>query len=184
MPFCDLASYLFISLPNPGRGEFPLLSGGGESGGGSEREGLVRHGVPLEEPSRPPKGKQQQQTTTKTYKQQKCLLKDVVYHFLLLIIQPSVLTQNNKQTNKQQNCQQTNPPSSPQQSLTFSNLQRYFLRHREGGITSIYMCNVEKEVLREKAKYTKFVKSLFAESEDVTIFISSDIFEEKMQKGA
>ena len=46
------------------------------------------------------------------------------------------------------------------------------------------MCNVEKEVLRAKAKYTKFVKSLFAESEDVTIFISSDIFEEQMQKGA
>ena len=85
---------------------------------------------------------------------------------------------------EQQNCKQTNLPSSPQQSLTFSNLQRYFLRHREGGITSIYMCNVEKEVLREKAKYTKFVKSLFAESEDVTIFISSDIFEEQMQKGA
>ena len=87
-------------------------------------------------------------------------------------------------TIKQQNCKQTNPPSSPQQSLTFSNLQRYFLRHREGGVTSIYMCNVEKEVLRAKAKYTKFVKSLFAESEDVTIFIISDIFEEQMQKGA
>jgi hypothetical protein len=53
------------------------------------------------------------------------------------------------------------------QSLTFSNLQRYFLRHREGGVTSIYMCNVDKEILREKAKYTKFVKSLFAESEDI-----------------
>ena len=76
---------------------------------------------------------------------------------------------NNKQTNKQQNCKQTNPPlSSPQQSLTFSNLQRYFLRHREGGVTSIYMCNVDKEILREKAKYTEFVKSLFAESEDIT----------------
>ncbi|CAI8027162.1 hypothetical protein GBAR_LOCUS15553 [Geodia barretti] len=49
------------------------------------------------------------------------------------------------------------------QSLTFSNLQRYFLRHREGGVTSIYMCNVDKEILREKAKYTEFVKSLFAE---------------------
>ena len=136
----------------------------------------MRHRVPLEEPSGPPKGKQQQQTTTKTYKQQKCLLKDVLYNYFLhstQYINP-----------EQQNCKQTNLPSSPQQSLTFSNLQRYFLRHREGGITSIYMCNVEKEVLRAKAKYTKFVKSLFAESEDVTIFISSDIFEEQMQKGA
>ena len=180
MLFCDLASYLFLSSSNetnPGRGQFPLLSGGGESGGGSEREGLVRHRVPLEEPSGPPKGKQQQQTTRK-HTNNKNVYSRMFYIFFATHHSTQYINP------EQQNCKQTNLPSSPQQSLTFSNLQRYFLRHREGGITSIYMCNVEKEVLREKAKYTKFVKSLFAESEDVTIFISSDIFEEQMQKGA
>ena len=100
MLICDLTSCLFLSFssnePKPGRGQFPVLSCGGESGGWSERENLVQHRLPLEEPSRPPKGKQQQQTN----KQQKCLLNDVLY-MLLLIIRPRILTQNNKQTNKQ-----------------------------------------------------------------------------------
>ena len=46
------------------------------------------------------------QTNNKeTYKQQKCLLKDVLYnYFLLLIIQPSILTENNKTVNKRFVC--------------------------------------------------------------------------------
>ena len=70
MLICDLTSCLFLSFssnePKPGRGQFPVLSCRGESGGGSERESHVRHRLPLEEPSRPPKGKQQQQQQQQT----------------------------------------------------------------------------------------------------------------------
>ena len=41
-----------------------------------------------------------------------------------------------------------------------SNRQRYFLRNRKGGKTSIYLGGVAKDVLASEEKYTAYVKSL------------------------
>ncbi len=48
----------------------------------------------------------------------------------------------------------------PQDSLTMSSRQRYFVRHRKGGKTSIYLGSIAKETLETKEKYTEYAKSL------------------------
>ena len=51
-------------------------------------------------------------------------------------------------------------PLSLQDSLTLSSRQRYVLKHRQKGQTSIYIRGVDKEVLLTKDKYTAYIRSL------------------------
>ena len=53
----------------------------------------------------------------------------------------------------------------PQDSLTLSSRQRYFLRHRKGGVTSLYLGGVPKDSLGSKEKYTEYVKELVSDGE-------------------
>ena len=50
-----------------------------------------------------------------------------------------------------------------QSSLTLSSRQRYFLKHRKGGKTSIYLKGVDKELLKDQNKCTEFIKGLVTE---------------------
>ena len=43
-----------------------------------------------------------------------------------------------------------------------SNRQRYFVRHRKGGKTSIYLGGIPKETLKSKDKYTAYIKDLIS----------------------
>jgi len=49
-------------------------------------------------------------------------------------------------------------------SVTMGNLQRYYVRHREGGQTAIYIGSVPKEALKDKETYTQYVKKLLDEA--------------------
>ena len=69
---------------------------------------------------------------------------------------------NNKLTNTTNTLTHPLPPIL-QQSVTFSNLQRYYLRHRHGGVTDIFLCKMDKTLLQDKEKYTEHVKKLIAD---------------------
>lgn len=60
-------------------------------------------------------------------------------------------------------------------SLTLSSRQRYSLKQREKGETSIYLKKVPKEVLLEKEKYSQYVKSLVPPEVDVSLFDGVEI---------
>ena len=53
-----------------------------------------------------------------------------------------------------------------------SNRQRYFLRHRKGGKTSIYLGGVAKDILALEEKYTSYVKSLVAEGVSLVLVVA------------
>lgn len=50
-----------------------------------------------------------------------------------------------------------------QNSLTLSSRQRYFLKHCKGGETTIYLKGMDKELLQDQSKCTKFIKGLVTE---------------------
>lgn len=43
-----------------------------------------------------------------------------------------------------------------------SNRQRYFVRHRKGGKTSIYLGGIAKETLNSKDKYMVYIRDLIS----------------------
>lgn len=49
-------------------------------------------------------------------------------------------------------------------SATICSLQRYYLRHREGGLTVLYIGGIPKDILKDKDKYTEHVKKLISEA--------------------
>ena len=50
-----------------------------------------------------------------------------------------------------------------QNSVTMGSRQRYYLRHREGGQTTLYLGSIPKDLLRSEEKYTEYVKALISE---------------------
>ena len=48
--------------------------------------------------------------------------------------------------------------------MTLSSRQRYYVRHRTGGETSLYLANVPKDILKDEVEYIKYVKELIAQS--------------------
>ena len=47
--------------------------------------------------------------------------------------------------------------------MTISHRQRYYVRHREGGQTSVYIGSIPKEVLKDKETYSQHVNKLLDE---------------------
>ena len=47
--------------------------------------------------------------------------------------------------------------------MIISHRQRYYVRHREGGQTSVYIGSIPKAVLKDKETYSQHVKKLLDE---------------------
>ena len=56
-----------------------------------------------------------------------------------------------------------------QTSVTLSSRQRYSVRHRTGGETSLYLANVPKDILKDEVEYIKYVKELIAQSKFILV---------------
>ena len=66
-----------------------------------------------------------------------------------------------------------------QASVTLSNRQRYFVRHRTGYQTALCITHLSKDILKDKATYTKYVKDLISESESLQSMCQSPALDQE-----